>query len=320
MNIVLLERNSVGQDVDVSCFDELGEVTAYGNTTTEEEVRQRIRDAEIVIANKAPLTRKALQDAKNLKMIGILATGYDICDTAYCKERGILVCNAVNYSTAMVAQHTITLALCLTQKIVHYDQYVKSGAYSAQTSFSNFDVPFHELNGKTWGIVGMGNIGCRVANIAEALGCRVVYHSLTGQKKQVPFAQVDKETLLRESDVISLHCPLSPLSRDFMDAEAFQQMKPSAVLINVARGPVVNQQALYNALVNGEIAGAAVDVLEKEPLPHDDPLLTIQDSGRLIITPHLAWASVEARQRCVREVYLDIAAFLHGDMRNAVNL
>ena len=319
MNIVLLERNSVGTDVDVSCFETLGHVTSYGNTVTAEEVRERVRDAEIIIANKAPMRRESLQDAPNVRLICLLATGYDNCDLAYCTERGIRVCNAVNYSTAMVAQHTFTLALSLMQKIVHYDRYVKSGAYSAQDRFSNFDAPFRELDGKTWGIVGMGNIGSRVARIAEAFGCRVICHSLTGRAKDSLYERVDKETLLAQSDVISLHCPLSDLSRDFIDAEALKKMKKSAVLINVARGPVVNQQALYDALVSEEIAGAALDVMAKEPLPAEDPLMKIQDSGRLIITPHLAWAGVEARERCVREVYDNICAYQQGSSRNVVN-
>lgn len=319
MKIVLLERDSVGADVDVSCYDQLGQVTAYANTTTEQEVRDRTRDAEVIIANKAPLTERALEEAGQLKLICILATGYDNCDVAWCRDKGIRVCNVVNYSTAMVAQHTITLALCLTQKIVHYDRYVKSGAYSAQKGFSNFAEPFHELEGKTWGIVGLGNIGSRVAAIASALGCRVIHHSLTGRARPCAYAQVDKAALLAESDILSLHCPLSGLSCHFLNDEAFDQMKPTACLINVARGPVVDQQALCRALDQGKIAGAALDVMEKEPLPADDGLLRIQDSGRLIITPHLAWASVEARERCVQGVYENIRAYLRGESHNVVN-
>ena len=320
MKIVVLERNSVGRDVDVSCYEELGNVTYYDNTVTVEEVGERIQDAEIVIANKAPLRTEALEKAPNLKLICILATGYDNCDVRYCKERGIKVTNVVNYSTAMVAQHTITLALSLSQKIVHYDQYVKSGAYSAQSSFSSFSLPFAELDGKTWGIVGMGNIGSRVARIASALGCRVIYHSLTGRSKQVEYEQVDKDTLLAQSDYISLHCPLSDLSKGFMDADAFQKMKSSAILINVARGPVVNTQDLYDALMEGQIAAAGLDVLDKEPMEASNPLGAIKDSSKLIITPHLAWASVEARTRCVTGVYENIKAYLRGEERNIVNL
>lgn len=318
MKIVILERNSVGRDVDMSCFEDLGTVTYYDNTTTPEEVSERIRDAEAVIANKAPLTRKALEGAVNLKFIGILATGYDNCDLAFCRERGIRVTNVVNYSTAMVAQHTITLALAVSQKIVHYDHYVKSGAYSAQECFSNFDVPFCELDGKTWGIIGMGNIGGRVAKIARALGCRIITHSLTGRGCQTEYEQVDKDTLLAESDILSLHCPLSDLSRNFIDAAALKKMKSSAILINVARGPVVNSEDLYAALEKGEIAAAGLDVLEKEPMEPTNPLSQIQDSNRLIITPHLAWASVESRQRCVEGIYRNLSSYLRGEERNVV--
>ena len=318
MKIVILERNSVGRDVDMSCFEDFGTVTYYDNTTTPEEVSERVKDAEAVIANKAPMTRKALEGAVNLKFIGILATGYDNCDLDFCRERGIRVTNVVNYSTAMVAQHTVTLALALAGKIVHYDRYVKSGAYSAQSSFSNFDEAFRELDGKTWGIVGMGNIGSRVAKIAEALGCDVITHSLTGRGHGDTYEQVDKDTLLERSDILSLHCPLSDLSRDFINGAALTKMKPTAILNNVARGPVVNNVALYHALEKGEIAAAGLDVLEKEPLEPSNPLSKLQDSRRLIITPHLAWAGVEARERCVKGVYLNLAAFLRGEERNVV--
>ncbi len=318
MNIVMLERNSVGTDIDVSFFEELGTVTYYENTVTEEEVKERIKDADIVIVNKAKMSEAVLKEAPNVKLLCETATGYDNCDVAYCKEHGITVCNVVNYSTAMVAQHTFTLALALAQKLPHYDEYVKSGAYSAQNSFSNFEVPFHELDGQTWGIVGMGNIGSRVAKIASAFGCRVICHSLTGKNSHPEYEQVDKDTLLAECDILSLHCPLSDLSRDFIDAEALKKMKKSAVLVNVARGPVVNNADLYQALADEEIAAAGLDVMEKEPLELSNPLSQFKDSNRLIITPHLAWASVEARTRCVREVYENIKAYLNGEKRNAV--
>lgn len=320
MNIVVLERDSVGRDIDVSCYERLGNVTYYDNTVTVEEVKTRVKDADIVIANKAPMRKESLEDAKNVKLICDFATGYDNCDLAYCKERKIKVANVVDYSTAMVAQHTIALTLAVMQKLVHYDQYVKSGTYSAQKRFSNFDIPFYELDGKTWGIVGMGNIGQRVAKIAEAFGCRVLYHSLTGSSKDNSYERVDKDTLLAESDILSLHCPLSDLSRNFIDAEALKKMKKTALLVNVARGPVVNNTDLYYALMEGEIAGAGLDVIEKEPLESANRLSEIKDSKKLIITPHLAWASVEARTRCVEGVYQNIEAFMKGENRNIVNL
>ena len=319
MKIVILERNSVGTDVSVEGVSAFGDVTIYGNTVTIEEVRERVWDADIVIANKSPLREETLKGAPNVKLICEFATGYDNCDLKYCSSRGIKVTNVRDYCTAMVAQHTFTMALALSQKLFHYDTYVKSGQYSAQDRFSNFDIPFYELEGKTWGIVGMGNIGRRVAKIAEAFGCRVIFHSITGKNSCREYPQVDKETLLRVSDFLSLHCPLSDLSRNFIDAQALQTMKETAVLLNVARGQVVDNAALYDALVKGEIAAAGLDVVEKEPLEADNPLSRFQDSNRLIITPHLAWASVEARRRCVEEACLNIAAFLRGEERNVVN-
>ena len=319
MKIVILERNSVGTDVSVDCIRDFGEVEVYGNTVTAQEIRERVRDADIVIANKAPLREETLKDAPGVKLICEFATGYDNCDLEYCKKRGIKVVNVRDYCTGMVSQHTFTLALALSQKLLHYDNYVKSGQYSAQDRFSNFDLPFYELEGKTWGIVGMGNIGRRVAGIAAAFGCRVIFHSVTGRSTCTEYLRVDKDTLLGESDFLSLHCPLSPLSRNYIDASALKRMKKTAVLLNVARGPVVNNTDLYEALVNGEIAAAGLDVVEKEPLEQDNPLSLIKDSSRLIITPHLAWASVEARTRCVEEAYRNIAAFLRGEDRNLVN-
>ena len=318
-NIVILERNSVGLDVDVSCFEQIGAVTCYPNTVTVEEVRERTKDADIVIANKAPMNRETLQNSPNVKLICEFATGFDNCDLVYCKERGIKVANVVNYSTDMVAQHTFALALFVMEKLAHYDTYVKSGEYSAQERFSNFDLPFTELSGKTRGIVGMGNIDKKVAEIAKAFGCRVIFHSITGKSTVTEYEQVDKDTLLAESDVLSLHCPLSDLSRNFIDRAALKKMKKTAVLINVARGPVVNNPYLYEALCNEEIAAAGLDVLEKEPLELSNPLSQLKDSTRLIITPHMAWASVEARTRCVQEAFENAKAFLRGESRNVVN-
>lgn len=312
MKIVVLERNSVGPDIPVECFEELGAVTYYKNTTTVEEVRERVKEADIIVANKSPMREESLKDAQNVKLICEFATGYDNCDLAYCESRGITVCNVVNYSTDMVAQHTFTLALALGQKLAYYDNYVKSGAYSAQDRFSNFDIPFYELAGKTWGIIGMGNIGRQVARIATAFGCHVIFYSITGKSTCTDYEQVDRETLLRESDYLSLHCPLSELSRYFIDREALRKMRNSAILINVARGAVVNNSDLYDALVAGEIAAAGLDVMEKEPLELSNPLSKLKDSNRLIITPHLAWGSVEARTRCVRGVYDNIKAFQEG--------
>lgn len=316
MNIVVLERQSVGADISMDCMRELGPVTYYDYTKTIDEVAERVVDADIIISNKAPLNQASLAKASSLKLICNLATGYDNIDLDYCRQRQIQVRNVVNYSTGVVTQHTFTLALSLLEKINYYDNYVKSGAYANCDSFSHFAVPFHELNGLTWGIVGMGNIGRKVAQVASAFGCKVIFHSITGNSSCQEYEQVTKEKLLADSDILSLHCPLSPLSEYFIDAKALQLMKPEAILINVARGKVVNNEALYEALMNGTIMAAGLDVLEEEPIKVTNPLSKITDSNKLIITPHSAWASVEARTRCVSETFENVKAFLANQDRN----
>lgn len=318
MKLVVLERNSVGTDVDVSCFEKFGEVEYYPNTLLE-NTAERVKDADIIISNKAPMNESTLKDAPNVKLICLFATGFDCVDLAYCKNRGIKVANVVNYSTAAVVQHTILLALALEEKLAFYDDYVKSGAYAAQDRFSNFDRTFGELDGKTWGIVGMGNIGRKVAKVAQALGCRVIFYSASGKSSCTEYERVEFDELLAQSDVLSLHCPLSDRTKGLMNREAFSKMKQTAILVNVARGPVVDTQALYEALTTGQIAAAGLDVLEHEPMAKEDPLGSITDSTKLIITPHMAWASKEARERLVGEVVKNIEAFLNGEERNIVN-
>lgn len=318
MKLVVLERNSAGTDVDVSCFEKFGEVSYYPNTVAD-NTAERIKDADIIIANKAPLNENTLKTAPNVKLICLLATGFDNVDLAYCKSRDIKVTNVVNYCTSTVAQHTLLLALMLTEKIAFYDEYVKSGTYSAQDRFSNFDRVFHDLEGKTWGIVGMGNIGHRVAGLAQAFGCKVIFYSASGRSTCTDYKRVEFDTLLRESDILSLHCPLSDRTRGLINREALAQMKSSAILVNVARGPVVDTQALYEALISNQIAGAGLDVLEKEPMTKNNPLAQIKDSTKLIITPHMSWASLESRTHLVEEAVKNIEAFLDGENRNVVN-
>lgn len=318
MKIVILERNSVGTDVSVEGISKYGDVTIYRNSTAE-DVAEKVQDAEIIIANKAPLNAETLKNAPNVKLICEFATGFDNVDLNYCRERGIKVANVVNYSTDAVAQHTFALCLYVLEKLHHYDHYVKSGEYAAQDRFSNFDLPFTELAGKTWGIIGMGNIGKKVAEIAKAFGCRVIFHSITGKSSCTDYEMVDFDTLLKESDVLSLHCPLSDLSRDLINLDALKKMKETAILINVARGPVVNDADLFTALSQGYITAAGLDVTSTEPMKSSNPLSKLMDSDKLIITPHMAWASTEARNRVVSETCKNIEAFLNGEERNIVN-
>lgn len=319
MNIVILERNSVGTDVSIDCLKELGEITVYPNTVLT-DTAEKIKDADIIVANKAPMNEQTLKDAKNVKLICEFATGYDNVDVTYCKSRGIKVANVVDYSSAAVAQHTFALALFLLEHLPFYDEYVKSGAYASQSRFSNFDMPFFELSEKTWGIIGLGNIGKAVAKIAEAFGCKVIYYSASGRNNSDNYERVELDTLLERSDILSVHSPLTDKTRGLLNLDAFKKMKKHAVLVNVARGPIVNENDLCTALIEGYIAAAGLDVLGKEPITIDNPLSKITDSKKLIITPHMAWASTEARCRLVDETYKNIQAFLNGENRNIVNI
>ena len=318
MKIVILERNSAGLDIPMEPFYRLGEVTEYANTVTD-QAAERIRDAEIIVANKVSLNEETLKDAPNVKLIWLFATGYDNVDLKYCSRRGIKVANVRNYCTPAVAQHTFTMALWLLEKMSFYDNYVKSGTYGAQDRFSNFDEPFYELEGKTWGIIGMGGIGHKVASIAEAFGCHVIFYSASGKSTCTEYERVEFDELLHRSDILSLHCPLSDRTRNLIDLTALRKMKKSAILINVARGPVVNNADLYTALEEGSIAAAGLDVLEQEPITADNPLGKIKDSTKLIITPHMSWASTESRFSLVEETAQNIEAFLKGENRNIVN-
>lgn len=319
MKLVVLERNTVGTDIDVSNFEQFGEVIYYKNTV-KEEVEGHIGDADIVIANKAPINEETLRNCPNVKLICEFATGFDNVDLEYCKKRNIAVTNVVDYCTDSVAQHTFALALFLFEKLHYYDNYVKSGAYGAQDKFSNFDRRFNELYGKTWGIIGLGNIGKKVASIAKAFGCRVIYYSVTGKNSCAEYENVSLDTLLKESDVLSIHCPLSDLTRNLIDKDALCKMKTSALLINVARGAVVNNADLAWALRENVIAGAGLDVLDGEPIRDENPLNDIKDSEKLIITPHMAWGSVEARTRIVEAACENIRAFINGERRNRVDI
>ncbi len=318
MKIVVLDRSSVGEDVSVAPFEKYGEVVLYSNTTAN-EAPERVRDADIIVVNKTPMNEATLSGAARVRLICEFATGYDNIDLDYCRSRGITVVNVRNYSTAVVAQHTFAMALYLLEKLRYYDDYVKNGVYASQSGFSHFGMTFGELEGKTWGIVGMGNIGRRVAAIAQAFGCRVIFYSASGRSTCTDYEQVDFDTLLARSDVLSLHCPLSDRTRGLIDLAALKKMKPSAILINVARGPVVKEADLCTALSENLIAAAGLDVLEKEPMVSDSPFLEFQDSSRLIITPHMAWASLEARTRVVTETCKNIEGFLAGEARNVVS-
>ncbi len=319
MKIVAVDIDSVGEDMDYSLFDSLGEVIYYGDKLTEENAKERLEGAKVLMINKSVITDKILDDAPSLELICEFATGFDNANIPACDRHGVKVANVVNYSTSSVAQHTFALLFYLMENLRHYDEFVKSGEYANQPHFCCLDIPFDELEGKTYGIVGMGNIGRKVAGIATALGANVIHFAPSGNNTCNDYENVDFDELLRRSDVISVHCPLSDKTRNLFDKAAFEKMKNSSILINVARGAVVNENDLYDALTSGQIKAAGLDVLNPEPMAKDSQLLKIQDSGKLFVTPHMAWASTGARERCLLEVKKNVEAFINGVSRNIVN-
>ena len=317
MKIVILEAESLGEDMVFTPFHKFGEVVIYPRSTAA-EVPERIQDADVIIANKVPICEETIREAKNLKLVCVTATGINNLDGDYLKKRGIAAYNVAGYSTEAVAQHTFALLFYVLEKLNYYDNYVKSGEYARGSCFSHFSQSFCELSGKTWGIIGLGAIGRKVAEIASVFGCKVICYSASGNKYESPYEQVEFDELLERSDILSVHAPLNAHTEKLMTLEAFRKMKKSAVFINVARGAIVDEQDLYTALTEGEITGAALDVLAQEPMDPENPLLKIQDSSRLIITPHIAWSAKETRFRVVDEVVKNIDGFLSGETRNRV--
>lgn len=317
MKLVFLETNSLGDDISLEEFSRYGEV-AYYPSSTPEETRERVKDADVVFSNKIPMNEATLGAAEKLRYIGITATGTNNVDMEYAKQRGFAVTNVAGYSTDSVAQHTIAMVLYLLEKLRYFDDFVKSGDYSRSSLFCYYGEKFWELNGKTWGIIGLGAIGRKVAQIAKAFGCRVIYYSTSGRNSNPDFEQTDLDTLLTESDVVSVHAPLNEKTEGMMNYEAFCKMKKSSIFINVGRGPIVNEEDLCRALKEDQIAAAGLDVMEKEPLPAASPLLSLQDSRKLFLTPHVAWASVEARKKLVQELAENLDAYLKGEERNRV--
>lgn len=315
MKLVVLERNSLGQDVDISCFEEFGEVVTYPFSDYE-NTKERVADADVIIVNKIILDEGTLKNATHLKLICVTATGKDNVDLKYTANRGITVTNVKGYSTQSVAQHTFALLLYLVEKLRYYDDYVKSNEYTESGRFSHFEEKFFELSGKTYGVIGLGAIGQQVAAIASAFGCHVIYYSASGRNNSTVYERVSFDELLSRSDIISIHAPLTEQTMDLMTITAFRKMKRSAILINVGRGPIIKDEDLAEALNENLIAAAGLDVLGKEPLQADNPLGKIKDSKKLFITPHMAWASNEARERLIQDVHDNILAFMEGKERN----
>ncbi len=317
MKIVVLDRNTIGFDISMEPIERLGECEIYDDVE-QSEIAEAIWDAEVCVTNKKVLGEKELREAKRMKLICLFATGFNNVDIDYCRKRGIRVRNLKNYCTESVCQHTFALLFSLIESIKYYDNFVKSGKYSESGTANHLGRSFFEIAGKRWGIVGMGNIGRAVAKAAEAFGAKVFYASVSGAEREEKWERVSLERLARESDIISIHSPLNEKTEGLIDKSFFEKMKKSAVLINVGRGAVVVGEDLAEAVEKGIIAGAAADVYAKEPPEENDALLRITTPEKLILTPHIAWGSLEARRRCVEETAQNIAAFIAGKERNDV--
>lgn len=308
MKLVFLDVKTIGEDIDLSMFDDIGEVIRY-SYSTEEEIPERVKDADVIIVNKVLINEKTIYSADRLKLVCVTATGTNILDKDYLERRGIAWRNVAGYSTESVAQHTFSMLFYLLENMRYYDEYVKNGDYVNDTSFKHFERSFHELNSMTWGIIGLGNIGRRVAGIARAFGAEIIYYSASGADPQDGYTQVDLDTLLSKSDIVSVHAPLNEYTEGLMDETAFKKMKKNAVFLNLGRGKIVVEEALAEALKEGRIRAAGLDVLAQEPMSDQSVFTELAGSGRLLITPHIGWASVESRTRLMKIIAGQIREF-----------
>lgn len=316
MKIVFLDRITLGDDLDISAASKYGDVLAYDNTTND-EVNERVKDADVIFVNKLKLNENTLKDAKNLKLICEAATGYDNIDIEYCKNHNIAVCNVPEYSAYSVSQVTASMVLYLVNHLKEYTRYTSSGIYT-EGGVANIVKPvYHELYGKTWGIVGYGAIGKKVADIAKALGCNVLAY------KRTPTDEVkctDIDTLVRESDIITIHIPLSDETKHLIDEKRISAMKQNVIIVNTARGLVTDEKAICDAIKNKKIAGFGTDVYSVEPFSKESPFYEIKDYDNVCLTTHMAWGTIEARERCFGEMILNMKAFFEGEIRNRIDL
>ena len=314
MKIAVLDKSTLGEDIDLSPIYALGDVAEY-ETTAPEMVAERINDSDVVIINKIKLNESNLSKADKLKIICVAATGYDNIDTRYCQEKGIAVCNVPGYSTDSVAQVTLSMALSLVTHLKEYESFVNSGEYSKSGIANKLTPVYHELSSLTWGVVGGGGIGMKVAEIADTFGCRVM---ICRRKQEGRFPVVDIDTLCKECDIISLHIPLSEETRNLINAERILSMKKNAIIINTARGAIADENALAKAIKNGTIGGLGVDVYSVEPFGESHPYNEILGLDNVCFTPHMAWGSFEARNRCVRKMAENIESFFNGEKKNRI--
>ena len=307
MKIVFLDEYSLG-DMDLSPIKKLGEYVGY-DRTKKEQVVERCKDAEVVICNKTLLRAETLRALPNLRFIAIAATGMNNVDLEVAAELGIGVKNVAGYSTSSVAEATMNFALSLFKNTKYFDDYFKNGAYAASEDIFHFGRPVRQLRDSKWGVIGMGAIGREVARLASAFGCEVAYTSTSGAVRKEDYPQLSLEELLSWADVVSIHCPLTPATRGLIGEKELQKMKPTSIIINVARGGIIDEETLAKALSNRVIAGAGLDVFSREPLPAS-PLYDISDKYSLVASPHTAWAADAARKVLIERIAENISEYI----------
>ena len=308
MNLVLLDAETLGNDLDLSVLERFGNFNVY-DFTEPQETAERIAGADIVLTNKVVIDRSLMVQTPSLKLICITATGMNNVDLEAAEELGIAVRNVAGYSTTSVTEHTFAMLFMLVKKMEYYAHYASGGAWSQSPIFTHLEQPFWEIAGKRWGIIGMGTIGQNVARVATAFGAEVIYHSTSSANTDQPYEHVDLNTLLSTCDIVSIHAPLNDQTRYLVNSENLSKLHDGAVLLNVGRGGIIDETALAKELDRRELY-AGLDVLETEPIPTYHPLMHIHHTERLLLTPHIAWGSIESRRKLLEGVVANIEAFL----------
>ncbi|MCT7561311.1 D-2-hydroxyacid dehydrogenase [Aliarcobacter butzleri] len=309
MQIVILDRATLGFDIDVNIFSKFGNVTSY-DSTKENETAQRVKNADIVLTNKVVIGKNEI-DNSNIKLICITATGMNNVDLEYAKEKNISVKNVAGYSTSSVVQVGFSMILYFVQKLNYYKKYVDEGNWQKNELFTHIDEPFFELDKKRVGIIGLGEIGRNFAKKAKAFDCEVVYYSTSGKNSNSEYKSISLEELLKTSDIISIHAPLNENTKNLLTYENMKNMKDGAILLNLGRGGIINENDLAKLIDEKEIY-CGIDVVSKEPIEESNPLLKVKNKNRLLLTPHIGWASIEARTRLVNMVAKNIEDFIDG--------
>ncbi len=309
--IVFLDSGTIGKVDNMKLLSKLGKLEIFENTSPEQVV-ERCKGNEVVIVNKVELTAAIMKQLPDLKLICVAATGLNNVDLDHAQRNGIEVKNVTGYSTDSVAQLTFTMLLYLVNKPYYYDSYVKSGAYSRSKLFTHHNEPFWELKGKRMGIIGLGTIGRQVARIAESFGMEVVFYSTTGRNNHISYKRFELDDLLKSSDVVSIHAPLNAQTLNLITYEKIKMMRPCAILLNLGRGGIISEKDLARALNDNLIGAAGIDVMEKEPIGADNPMLKLYDKEKILITPHMAWASKESRELLVEKIARNIEVYLKG--------